>query len=36
MSNRLVALILAAIIVVVIAITIVTASPDQHPIKFGP
>jgi hypothetical protein len=36
MSNRQVYLILAAFILVVIAITIVTASPDEHPIKFGP
>ena len=36
MSNRQVYLILAAVILVVIAITIVTASPDEHPIRFGP
>lgn len=36
MSNRTVYLILVGMILVVIAVTIVTASPDEHPIKFGP
>jgi hypothetical protein len=36
MSNRTVYLILAAVILVIIAITIVAASPDEHPIRFGP
>ena len=36
MSNRQVYLILAAIILAIIVITIITASPDGHQIKFGP
>ena len=36
MSNRTVFLILAGMIVVVIAIAVIAAAPDSHPIKFGP
>jgi hypothetical protein len=35
-SNRQIYLILAAIILAVAIVAIVTASPDEHPIKFGP
>jgi flagellin-like protein len=35
-SNRTVYPIFAAIVLVVIAITIIAASPDEHPIRFGP
>jgi len=36
MSNRRVALLPAAIILVVIVIAVIAASPDAHPIRLGP
>jgi hypothetical protein len=36
MSNRTDFLISAGILLVVIAVAVLTASPDSHPIKVGP
>jgi hypothetical protein len=36
MSNRTVDLIIAVIVLVLVGSTVVAASPDEHPLKFGP
>jgi hypothetical protein len=36
MSNRQVFALMALILLIAAGVTIITASPDSHPIRFGP
>jgi hypothetical protein len=36
MSNRRVFLAIAILVLFVTIVTVITASPDEHPLKFGP